>query len=154
MRISGIIQKSAIKLQLESTGKQDVLKELVDLLCGAYGLGDRDKILDAIIRREEKQSTGIGMGLAVPHAKTEGVDRLYICAGLSAEGIDFDSVDGEESRIFFLLVSPLDVSGPHIKALAGISRLIKHRKFRSALLECGSTREFIKKVKEAEKKYL
>ena len=154
MKLSGMIKKSAVKLELESQDKDAALRELVDLLCDAYRIRNREKVLDAIMLREARQSTGIGMGLAVPHAKTAEVDKLYLCVGLSPEGIDFDSVDGEKCRIFFLLVSPIDVSGPHIKALAGISRLIKHREFRKALLECGSVKELINTLKEGEKKFL
>lgn len=149
-----MIKKPAVKLELESQDKDAALRELVDLLCDAYRIRNREKVLDAIMLREARQSTGIGMGLAVPHAKTAEVDKLYLCVGLSPEGIDFDSVDGEKCRIFFLLVSPIDVSGPHIKALAGISRLIKHQEFRKALLECGSVKELINTLKEGEKKFL
>lgn len=154
VKLSEIIKKSAVKMELASGNKNAALKELVDLLCDAHRIRDREKVLDAIITRESRQSTGIGMGLAVPHAKTAEVNKLYLCVALSREGIDFDSVDGEKCRIFFLLVSPIDVSGPHIKALAGISRLIKHREFREALLVCGSVRELINTLKEGEKKFL
>jgi len=149
-----MIKKSAVRLDLESQDKDAALKELVDLLCDSHRIRNREKVLDAIMIREARQSTGIGMGLAVPHAKTAEVDKLYLCVGLSREGIDFDSVDGEKCRIFFLLVSPIDVSGPHIKALAGISRLIKHQEFRNALLECGNVKELINTLKEGEKKFL
>ena len=154
MKLSEMIKKSAVKLELGSRDKDAALKELVGLLCDAHRIRNREKVLDAIITREARQSTGIGMGLAVPHAKTAEVDKLYLCLALSREGIDFDSVDGEKCRIFFLLVSPIDVSGPHIKALAGISRLIKHQEFRRALLESGSVKEIIKTLKEGEKKFL
>ena len=154
MKLSDKIKKSAIKLELAAADKEAALKEMVDLLCDAYGLGEREQILHAILKREARQSTGIGMELAVPHAKTSVVDKLYLCAALSPEGIEFESVDGEKARILFLLVSPIDVSGPHIKALAGISRLIKHREFRSNLLGCGSVREFVRAIKECEKKFL
>lgn len=154
MKLSKKIKKPAIKLKMKSTSKREALEELVDLLCSAYKLKNREEILEAIIRREEKQSTGIGMGLAVPHAKTPAVKELYVASGLSVEGIDFDSVDGDPARIFFILVSPKDISGPHIKALAGISRLVKHEEFRRDLLECSEVKEYLDVVKEAESKYL
>ena len=154
MRLSKIIKKSAIQLQLRSDTKQEVLIELVDLLCAAYKLKDRNEILEAILQREEKQSTGVGMGLAVPHAKTPAVKRLHVAFASHRGGIDFDSTDGEKARLFFILVSPRDVSGPHIKALANISRLVKHGEFREALLACRDEKSFIELVKEAEAKYL
>ena len=154
MKLSKDIKKSAISLDIRSKSKDKVLEELVQLLCDSYGLKDRDEILKAIINRESKQSTGIGMGLAVPHAKTPVVKKLHVAFGLSKEGVDFDSIDGEDARIFFILVSPRDVSGPHIKALAGISRLIKHEEFRKALLDCSDEKEFFTLAADAEKKYL
>lgn len=154
MRLSKKIQKKALKLTLEATSKEEALEELVGLLCNAYRLKERGTILGAIRAREAKQSTGIGMGLAVPHAKTPVVDQLYVAFGRSVAGIDFDTVDGETAHIFFILVSPRDVSGPHIKALAGISRLVKHEEFRKELLECSSEKELIDLVKKAEERYL
>jgi mannitol/fructose-specific phosphotransferase system IIA component (Ntr-type) len=154
MRLSKKIEKKALKLALEASNKDGVLDELVRLLCGAYKLKAHDTILEAIRAREEKQSTGIGMGLAVPHAKTPVVDRLYVAFGRSVEGIDFDTIDGERAHLFFILVSPRDVSGPHIKALAGISRLVKHEEFRKELLACSDVKQWIDLVKRAEEKYL
>ena len=154
MKLSKNIHKKAMLLEMTSSSKSEALVELVELLCSAYKLKEREIILEALIAREEKQSTGIGMGLAVPHAKTPVVDRLYVAFGRSADGIEFDSVDGPKARIFFILVSPRDVSGPHIKALAGISRLIKQEDFRNSLLACPDTDSFISLVKEAEGKYL
>ena len=154
MRLSKKIHKKAVLMSMASSGKSEALGELVGLLCSVYKLKEREVILDAIIAREEKQSTGIGMGLAVPHAKTPVVDRLYVAFGRSVDGIEFDSMDGDKAHIFFMLVSPRDVSGPHIKALAGISRLIKHEDFRNALLSCSDTGNFMDLVRKAEEKYL
>ncbi len=154
MRLSKNIHKKAVLMNMASSGKSEALGELVELLCSVYKLKEREVILDAIIAREEKQSTGIGLGLAVPHAKTPVVDRLYVAFGRSVDGIEFDSMDGDKAHIFFMLVSPRDVSGPHIKALAGISRLIKHEDFRNALLSCSDTGNFMDLVRKAEEKYL
>lgn len=154
MRLSKTIKKSAIKLQLAAATKGEALEELVELLCSAYDLKDRADILEAILQREKKQSTGIGMGLAVPHAKTPAVKKLHIAFASRRDGIDFDSMDGGKTHLFFILVSPRDVSGPHIKALAGISRLVKHEEFREALLACRDEKSFFDLVRKAEAKYL
>jgi len=154
MKLSKNIKKPAVLLRMTATNKDESLRELVDLLCAAYKLKERDTILEAICNREEKQSTGVGLGLAVPHAKTPVVDKLYVAFGRSVEGIDFDSSDGQKVQIFFILISPRDVSGPHIKALAGISRLVKHEDFRKAILECPDEKHFFELVKKAEEKYL
>lgn len=154
MLLSKHIKKSAILMEMQAETKNEALCELVDLLCSTYKLKDRAVILDAILKRERQQSTGVGMGLAVPHAKTPVVDKLHVAFGRSAGGIDFDSADGGKARLFFILVSPRDVSGPHIKALAGISRLIKHEQFRDAAIACTDEKAFVELVKKAEEKYL
>ena len=154
MRLSKIIKKTAINLEMGAATKDEALYSLVEILCSAYRISDPSTVLEAIKAREDKQSTGVGMGLAVPHAKTSVVDRLYVAFGRSKDGIDFDSIDGEKAYLFFILVSPRDVSGPHIKALAGISRLVKHEEFRKSLIECGNVKTFINLVKRAEEKYL
>ncbi len=154
MRLSKIIKKSAIRLQLRSSTKSEALEELVDLLCSAHKLRHRSEILEAILEREKKQSTGVGMGLAVPHAKTPVVKKLHVAFAGHREGIDFDSADGENAHLFFVLVSPRDVSGPHIKALAGISRLVKHEELRNALLACRNEKSVIETIREAEEKFL
>lgn len=154
MRLSRDIKRSAVQLDMKAESKEEALNELVDLLCGAYRLKERETIYKAIVSREEKQSTGLMTGLAVPHAKTPAVDRLHVAFGMSRKGIDFDSADEKVAKLFFILVSPRDVSGPHIKALACISRLIKHEDFRDSLLGCGDVKDFIKLVEKAEKKYL
>ena len=154
MKLSKNIKKSAIKMELESSTKDEVLEELVDLLCSSYKLKDRDTILEAIIKREQKQSTGVGSGLAVPHAKTPVVERLCVAFGRSKGGIDFDSIDQTPAHLFFVLISRSDITGPHIKALAGISRLLAHDDFRQRLLACPDEKAFMELVKSGEKKYL
>jgi fructose-specific phosphotransferase system IIA component len=154
MKFSSNIKKSAVLMDMKSKGKDEAVEELVDLLCAAYRLKDREAILNAIRDREEKASTGIGMGLAVPHAKTPAVDRLYVAFGLSREGIDFESADGDPSNIFFIMVSAKDKTGPHIQALAGISRLLKHEEVRKGIAACRDEKEFLSFMIEAEKKYL
>jgi fructose-specific phosphotransferase system IIA component len=154
MKLSSELKKSAILMEMRSAGKDDAIEELVDLLCSAYRLKDRDTILDAVRDREAKASTGIGMGLAVPHAKTSAVSRLQVAFGLSREGIDFESVDGEKAHLFFIMVSAKDRTGPHIQALAGISRLVMHEEVRTGMISCRDAKEFLSFVASAEKKYL
>jgi PTS system fructose-specific IIC component/PTS system nitrogen regulatory IIA component len=154
MKLSSEIKKSAILMEMKASSKDEAIEELVDLLCSAYRLKDRDTILEAIRSRETKASTGIGMGLAVPHAKTEAVDRLHVAFGRSVGGIDFESADGEASTLFFIMVSAKDRTGPHIQALAGISRLIKHEEVRNGLMACSDVKDFLSFVAASEKKYL
>jgi mannitol/fructose-specific phosphotransferase system IIA component (Ntr-type) len=153
MKLSDI-PRAAVVMDMKAATKDEAITELVGALCDAYRLKDRDAILEAIRRREETASTGVGMGLAVPHAKTEAVDRLYMAFGLSREGIDFDCADGQPAHLFFVMVSARDRTGPHIQALAKISRLIGRPEVRDGLLSCGTAKEFLDFISDAEQRYL
>jgi fructose-specific phosphotransferase system IIA component len=128
-----------------STKKEDVIKELVDALiaAGAIEKRERTKLCEALMSRESLGSTAIGQGIAIPHAKCDCVDKLVAAFGLSKKGVDFDSLDGEPAYIFFLLVAPQDSAGPHLKALARISRLLKDRYFREGLRHAQSKETII-----------
>lgn len=132
------IHKESISLSLTSTRKEDVLEELLDLAVNSGQIADRKRALKAILERERKMSTGMHHGLAIPHGKTQGVDRLVASVGLAPEGIDFNSLDGQPSRIFILSVSPANRAGPHIQFLAEISRLLNQEDRRRALLQAES----------------
>ncbi len=154
MRLSSELKKNAVLMEMRSSNKEDAIEELVDLLCSAYRVKKREDVLEAILGRERRASTGVGMGLAVPHAKTDAVDRLHVALGISRDGIDFDSPDGQKARILFVMVSAKDKTGPHIQALAGISRLIKHEEVREGILACEDNGQLLKYISRAEKKFL
>lgn len=138
MKIMDFLSKGAIVTEIKSSKKEEVIKELVDLLINANEIDkrNRNKIIEALMAREALGSTAIGQGVAIPHAKSEAVASLIAAFGLSKKGIDFDSLDGEPAHIFFLLLAPQDSAGPHLKALARISRLLKDKYFRDSLLAC------------------
>ena len=119
---------------LQGQNKREILEELVNKFEVGDKITDRDKVLQAIWEREDVLSTGIGNGIAIPHGKSENVTVLSGVLGIKSEGINFDSLDGKKTYIFFLLVSPLDVSGPHIKAFARISRILTREDFRQRLI--------------------
>ena len=131
-----------------------VIKELVDALINAGTIDKPDcpKLLEALMARESLGSTAIGQGIAIPHAKSECVDKLVAAFGLSKKGVDFDSLDGEPAYIFFLLVAPQDSAGPHLKALARISRLLKDKYFRDTLKACEDEKAVIKIITEEDEK--
>lgn len=133
MRLSEILSVDLIEINLKAKDKDSVLEEMVDLLFKAGKIKDKKEILDDVKKREALMSTGIGHGVAIPHAKSKGVDTLISAFGRSKEGIDFKSLDGEPVYLFFMLLSPEDITGPHIKALAKISRLLKHHYIREML---------------------
>ncbi|HNV85606.1 MAG TPA: PTS sugar transporter subunit IIA [Candidatus Omnitrophota bacterium] len=125
MKITDILSKQAIKIGLDASNKEEALKELVDVLTTVKDVGDKKAIVKALIERENLGSTGIGQGIAIPHGKTDRVNELIAVLGISKKGVNFEALDGEPVFIFFLLVAPRDSAGPHLKALAKISRLLR-----------------------------
>ena len=133
MNLTQILQLSCVKVPLESKEKESVITELVDLLNDNGLLLDRDVVLAAVLMREQTQSTGIGSGIAIPHGKCKAVKELVMAIGIAEEPIEFESVDGKPVKIIILLVSPADQTGPHIQALARISKLMLDEQFKQGL---------------------
>ncbi|MBU1862301.1 MAG: PTS sugar transporter subunit IIA [Candidatus Omnitrophica bacterium] len=141
MRLRDILKKDAIVANLKSSTKEEVLKELVDNL--GDDIRDKKKIVKILIERENMGSTGLGQGIAVPHGKTDDIDKIIATIGMSKQGIEFNSLDGEPVYIFFLLIASKKSAGPHLKALARISRILRDASF------CG----ILKKAKDKEEIY-
>ena len=148
MSISDLIQPEVVKVPIRSEAKSDVIAELLDVLIDAGRLSDRERALDALLERESQGSTGLESGIAVPHAKTDAVDRLTLGIGIAPQGVDFQSADGEPSRIFFLMLAPPDQSGPHIEALSEIARLARAPSFLKALSRAESADEVVELLNE------
>ncbi len=121
-----LLDESLITLELKARDKYQAIAELLDLLVNAGKVHDREQALKDLIEREQYLSTGLENGLAVPHAKTDAVDQVLLAFGLSREGIEFESVDGKPAHFIFLVLSPRETSGPHIRILAQITRMFKH----------------------------
>jgi len=141
MILTQILQPACIKVPLEGKDKNSVITELVDLLDANGLLLDRNPALEAVLVREQTKSTGIGSGIAIPHGKCKAVKELVMAIGIAHEPIDFESVDGKPVTIVILLVSPTDQTGPHIQALARISRLMLDEQFRQSLEKASSAEE-------------
>ena len=152
MKISEILDKRAIKLGLTSIKKEDVLKELVGILAQVENIGDQKSLLKTLLEREKLGSTGIGQGIAIPHGKTDAINRLIAVLGVSKSGVNFDALDGELVYIFFLLVAPKDSAGPHLKALAQISRLLRDTYFCELIRKCKTEQEVFDLIKNEEEK--
>lgn len=133
MMLTRILQPTCVKVPLAGTDKDAVITELVDILDESGLLQSRQNALDAVFAREKTRSTGIGSGIAIPHGKCAAVRELVMALGIAHQPIDFDSVDGKPVSIVILLVSPLDKTGPHIQALARISRLMLDNEFKNNL---------------------
>jgi len=154
MKIMDFLSKGAIVSDIKSIKKEDVIKELVDALISANEVDkpQRHKLIEALMTRETLGSTAIGQGVAIPHAKSDSVSKLIAAFGLSKKGVDFDSLDGEPAYIFFLLLAPQDSAGPHLKALARISRLLKDKYFRDSLKACADAESIIKIISQEDEK--
>ena len=151
MRLSELLNSKAVSLQLEGRTKRDVLVELVALLESSHGFSSQGEILDRVMRREAMMSTGLFPGAAIPHGKARSVSRMAAACGLSPEGVDFESEDGKPTHLFVLLVSPENLTTPHVRLLANISRLLKEETVRKTLLEARSPEEFLAAVVNGEK---
>jgi len=154
MQIMDFLSKKALVMDIKATKKEEVIKELLDALInsGEVEKRSRNKLIDALMSRESLGSTAIGQGIAIPHAKSDCVGKLLAAFGLSRKGVDFDSLDGEPAYIFFLLVAPQDSAGPHLKALARISRLLKDKYFRDNLRACVDDKAIIKIISQEDEK--
>ncbi len=135
MNLVDILDKELIKVPLVSTDKTSVIDELIDVLIDTKHLTpqQRDGIIEAVKNRESLGSTGIGHGVAIPHAKTDAVKQMRLVVGVSRLPIDFDSVDKEPVRIFFLVLAPLGEAGAHVETLAAIARTCNSQVFRRLL---------------------
>ena len=143
MALVDLISHEIVKVPLISDNKPDVIRELVQVLKDAGKIDDVDVVLEAIHKREDLGSTGLERGIAVPHAKTDSIKDLTIAIGISPEGIDFDSIDGKPSHLFFMMLAPPNQSGPHIEALAEIAKLSRSAAFINTLLNARNADEVV-----------
>ena len=152
MKFADFVSAGAIKAELSSYDKEGVINELVEALVEAKEIkaDEREGIVAAIMKREELGSTGIGRGVAVPHTKHPSVDRLIGTVGVSGDGVDFNSLDGEKVQLFFLLISPPDRPGDHLRALENISRQLRDETFCRFLKQSKSAEDIQQLLEEAD----
>lgn len=137
------LKAADILIELNAESKDTAIDEMVNFLCERNGFADKAAAISETVKeREELQSTGIGLGVGIPHAKTEEVDKLYIIAATKKEGLDFDSMDNDPAKLFFMLISPRSYSGPHVKALSTIAKLMQDASIRKELLFSETAEEF------------
>ena len=147
MALIDLVTPEVIKIPLVSKDKPDVLRELVQVLKDAGLIEDYDAVLQAVQDREDKQSTGLEQGIAVPHGKTSAVSTLRFALGIAPEGIDFNSLDGQPTKLFFLLVAAPNQSGPHVEALADVAKLARSTAVCRALANAESAEEVTELLK-------
>src|SRR5437773_12075698 len=155
MKIEDILSEDLVLADLRAHTKPDVLVELADALTARHqDLGlDKARLVGALEDRERLNSTALGDGVAIPHGKLPGLKRVLAAFGRSLAGVDFQSLDGKPTHLFFLLVAPEDSAGAHLKALARISRLLKEETFRRRLMEAPSARDLFETIRTEDDRY-
>ena len=153
MTLLDILSPNSTIVGLSADSKEGIIRELVESLEEGESISNRDKVLQAVLERENIMSTGIGDGIAIPHGKSDAVVNLTAALGTHKRGVEFEALDGEPAFVFFLLVSPANVSGPHIKALARISRLLKNDDFKKSLIEATTADEIVAAIEKEEKNH-
>ncbi len=150
MKITDFLCRDAVTHDLKASTKAEVIAEMAGLLveAGAIEKKHKAKIIETLMAREALGSTAIGQGIAIPHGKSEAAEKMVAALAVSRKGIHFDSLDGEPSYIFFLLIAPTDSAGPHLKILAQISRLLKDKFFRDSLKNTKSGKEMLDLVSQ------
>jgi PTS system nitrogen regulatory IIA component len=152
MKIMEILAKDAVILDLGPRSKREVLREMAASLAKVEPQIEADRLLEVLLEREALQSTGIGEGVAIPHGKLAGLDRLVATFARSSAGVDFDSIDGQLTHHFFLLVVPEHSGGQYLKALARISRFFRDAAFRRKLTEGETLEDVIRAIEEEDAK--
>ena len=153
MKIQDVLYKEAIILDLQATDKKGVLEELVEPVARIANV-KHDYLVQVLMEREHLGSTGIGEGVGIPHGKLKDIDSLILGCGLSRKGVDFEAMDGQPTYIFFLLVTPENSTGLHLKLLAQISRILKNEYFKQRLLNAGNADEIYTIIQEEEEQGL
>ncbi len=150
MKITDFLCRDAVTNDLKASTKAEVIAEMAGLLveAGAIEKKHKAKIIETLMAREALGSTAIGQGIAIPHGKSEAAEKMVAALAVSRKGVNFDSLDGELSYIFFLLIAPIDSAGPHLKILAQISRLLKDKFFRDSLKDTKSGKEMLDLVSQ------
>lgn len=150
MLLTDLLSIDRIKIPLQAKTKDELLRELVELVTSESTAAEREDVLRAVRERESVLSTGIGYGVAIPHGKCAAVRELAMAAGRSRDPIEFDALDGQPARLFFLLVGPESAAGPHIKALSRISRIVRRDDVRARLIAAQDEQAFLRALEDAE----
>jgi PTS system nitrogen regulatory IIA component len=147
MKILDVLHKNAILADLKSTDKKGVIEELVLPLASFAGV-DPENLVTVLLERERLGSTGIGGGIGIPHGKLKELDTLLLGFGLSRKGVDFESMDNRPTHIFFMLITPENSTGLHLKLLSRISRLLKNDVFKEKLQKSAGADEIYAVIQE------
>jgi PTS system nitrogen regulatory IIA component len=144
MNLKTVLTSETIKLHLKGTTKDEIINELLDVLYAAHKIPDRQAAYNAVMEREQKMSTGMKHGIAIPHGKSPTIADLVACIGISDQPVDFEALDHEPCRIFIMTLSPVEKTGPHLQFLAEISLLFKSAEKRQEILATQTVEDLLK----------
>lgn len=153
MKIGDILTEDMVVTGLEGSTKDDIIDAMIELVGKSPKVIDKEKVREAIFEREKIMSTGVGNGFAIPHGKTDAVSDIVAAFAVTAEPIDYQSLDEKPVRLVFLLVGKDNMVGPHIKLLSRISRLMNKEEFRKRLTELKTPQEILDTFKKEEASY-
>lgn len=148
MNLKNVLRSDAIALGLKGRTKEEIIDELITLAMKSGKIRDAATAKKAVLERERRMSTGMKHGIAIPHGKTDAVDDLVACIGVSDVGVDFDALDREDCRIFIMTLSPANKTGPHLQFLAEVSLLFKSAEKRAAILAAKEPEEVLRALTE------
>ena len=154
MKIRDLLSKNSILIDLQGNDKIVLLTQMADYMCSLYNLPEKQTIIQKILNRESELSTGIGFGIAIPHARIPQVDRLYIIAARSIQGIDFNAIDEQAVHLIFMMVSPANTSSEHTQILSSLSRIMSYEDMRKKLLAAPDAEQFLDLIIKGEDKYV
>lgn len=152
MRLVDVLNQDCIISDLKAVKKRDVLEEMVDELVLRVGDIDRERLLEVLLEREKLGSTGIGYGVAIPHARLKGLAGIAVLFARSLKGVEFQTMDDKPAHLFFLIAAPDNSAAAHLKILARISHLLKDAHFRKRLMEASTPEEMYKVIIEEDGK--
>jgi fructose PTS system EIIBC or EIIC component len=154
VKISALLQKSSILIDLASADKNGCITQLAGHMASVYNLPDGGLIARKILEREADVSTGIGFGIAIPHARVENINRVYMAAASSVKGIDFTAIDGQPVHLIFMIISPSGASNEHVQILSSLSRIMSYEDIRKKLMTAKTPEKFLELLIKGENKYV
>ena len=153
MKIIDLLDPNCILPNLQASNKRGVLEELAAALVSGHKEVNLPTVVEVLLERERLGSTGIGDNIAIPHGKLPQLSQMLLAFGRSPQGVDFDSMDGKPSHLFFLLLAPVNSSGLHLKALAKISRMLMSQVFRDSLMESNGAEDILRLIAEKDAEF-
>jgi mannitol/fructose-specific phosphotransferase system IIA component (Ntr-type) len=154
IKIRELIRENGVITDLKASDKLEAIRSMASFTCSTGGLDRAEEVAAKVLEREEEMSTGIGFGIAIPHARLTGIDRLYMAAARSATGIEYDSLDGLAVNLIFMLVSPESIPTAHTEVLSSLSRMLSYEEVRRGLSAADTAKEFADILARAEEKYV